>query len=66
MDIVKINNKNYEIVENIDNCFNLDEIIDKVTDYFDNYDAKKICETLFLDSDKPNDRFLIDEASIKY
>jgi uncharacterized protein YutD len=35
---IEINKKKYEIVRNDDNCFNYDEVKDRVTDYFDEYD----------------------------
>ena len=35
--IIKINEKNYELVRNDKDCFN-DEVIEKITDYFDDYD----------------------------
>jgi len=35
--IIKINEKNYELVRNDKDCFS-DEVIEKVTDYFDEYD----------------------------
>jgi len=38
MKTIEINGQSYELVEDKDNCFSLDEIIDKVTDYFDEYD----------------------------
>lgn len=38
MDKVEINGKNYEIIRNDGECFNLEEVSEKVTDYFDCYD----------------------------
>lgn len=35
---IEINKKKYEIVRNDDNCFNYEEVQDRVTDYFDEYD----------------------------
>lgn len=35
---IKINNFEYEIVRNDDDCFKEDEVIEKITDYFDDYD----------------------------
>lgn len=35
---VKINNFEYELVRNDDDCFDGDVVIEKVTDYFDDYD----------------------------
>lgn len=35
---ITINNYEYELIEDDGNCFSLDDIIDKVTDYFDNFD----------------------------
>ena len=35
---VKINSFEYEIVRNDDDCFNEEEIVEKITDYFDDYD----------------------------
>ena len=35
---VKIRDYEYELIENKDNCFNYEEIVEKVTDYFDDYD----------------------------
>ena len=37
---VKLNDIEYEIVENINNCFNIEEVQERIndTDYFDNYD----------------------------
>lgn len=38
MKIIEINNQKYEIIENIDNCLKPEEIKEKVTEYFDNFD----------------------------
>ncbi len=38
MKSIKINNTNYQLEKNIDNCFNLDELLEKVTEYFDDFD----------------------------
>lgn len=35
---IEINNHEYEILENVGNCLNIDEIRDRITDYFDSYD----------------------------
>lgn len=35
---VEINGKTYEILENIGNCLNIEELKEKITDYFDNFD----------------------------
>ena len=37
---IKLNDIEYEIVENINNCFNIDEVQERIqeTDYFNNYD----------------------------
>ena len=35
---IEINNVMYEIVENVDNCINKEELEEKITDYFDDYD----------------------------
>lgn len=35
---IEINGVNYEIIRNDDNCFNKDDIVEKVTEYFDPYD----------------------------
>ena len=35
---VSINGINYEIVKNDDNCFNKEEVEEKITDYFEPYD----------------------------
>ena len=35
---VEINGKTYEILENIGNCLNTEELKEKITDYFDNFD----------------------------
>ncbi len=35
---IKINNSEYELIENCDDCFSLEDILDKVTDYFDDFD----------------------------
>lgn len=37
MKTIEINNIEYEIVQN-DDCINKEELIEKITDYFDNYD----------------------------
>ena len=37
MKTIEINNIEYEIVQN-DDCINKEELVDKITDYFDNYD----------------------------
>ncbi len=38
MKTVEIKGIKYEVIENIDNCLNIGEIEEKITDYFDNYD----------------------------
>lgn len=35
---IEINDYEYELVKNNGDCFNLEEIKEKITDYFDNYD----------------------------
>ena len=35
---VEINGKTYEILENIGNCLSTEELKEKITDYFDNFD----------------------------
>ncbi|MCI8461285.1 MAG: YutD family protein [Bacilli bacterium] len=35
---IEINGTNYEIVRNDNDCFNMEEISEKLTDYFDDYD----------------------------
>ncbi len=35
---IKIGSNNYEIIRNIDSCFNIDEINNLYTDYFEQYD----------------------------
>lgn len=35
---VTINNKKYEIIRNDNDCFDEEEVIPRVTDYFDDYD----------------------------
>lgn len=35
---VIINNHSYEVVENYKNAFDLEEVTEKMTDYFDDYD----------------------------
>lgn len=37
MKTIEINNIEYEIVQN-DDCINKEELVEKITDYFDNYD----------------------------
>ena len=35
---IEINGTSYELVRNDNNCFDLDTVTEKVTDYFDSYD----------------------------
>ncbi len=35
---VEINNVEYEIVKDEGNCFNKEDLVEKITDYFDPYD----------------------------
>lgn len=35
---IDINGVSYELVRNDNNCFELDDVVSKVTDYFDGYD----------------------------
>lgn len=35
---IEINNVTYEIVRNDNDCINQEELSEKITDYFDNYD----------------------------
>lgn len=36
--VVEINGKKYELVRNDGECFTLDIVVDKITDYFDDFD----------------------------
>lgn len=38
MKTIEIANKKYEIIENNGNCLNKEEVEEKLTDYFDDYD----------------------------
>lgn len=38
MNVVEIRNQKYEIIYQDKNCFNLEEIAEKATDYFDTFD----------------------------
>lgn len=38
MKIIELNGQKYEVIENDNNCLNIDEIKEKVTEYFDNFD----------------------------
>ena len=38
MEYIKINEKDYQVVKNIREGFNLEEVQNKLTDYFDDYD----------------------------
>lgn len=38
MKTIKVDNKEYEIVENASNCLNIEELTEKLTDYFDDFD----------------------------
>lgn len=38
MQQVQINNKTYEIIENDNNCLDIELLKEKITDYFDNFD----------------------------
>lgn len=38
MKIVELNGRKYELIKNDNNCFNLEEIKEKITEYFDNFD----------------------------
>ncbi len=35
---IAVGDVSYEIVENVDQCFQTEEFLEKVTDYFDQYD----------------------------
>ena len=35
---IKINDSEYELVKNEGECFNYDQLVEKTTDYFDDYD----------------------------
>ncbi len=35
---VKIRNVKYEVTKNIANCLNMEEVVEKATDYFDSFD----------------------------
>ena len=35
---IEINGKKYELVRNDNDCFDKDVVLDKITDYFDDYD----------------------------
>lgn len=38
MKIIELNGQKYEVIENDNNCLNIDEIKEKVTEYFENFD----------------------------
>ncbi len=38
MKIIELNGKKYELLSNNGNCFNLEEVKERITEYFDNYD----------------------------
>lgn len=38
MKIIELNGKKYELLSNDGNCFNLEEVKERITEYFDNYD----------------------------
>lgn len=38
MKIIELNGQKYGVIENDNNCLNIDEIKEKVTEYFDNFD----------------------------
>jgi len=38
MKVVELRNTSYEVLKNVENCFKLEEIEDRLTDYFDSYD----------------------------
>ena len=38
MKIRELNGKKYELLSNDGNCFNLEEVKERITEYFDNYD----------------------------
>ena len=38
MKIIDLNGKKYELLSNDGNCFNLEEVKERITEYFDNYD----------------------------
>ena len=35
---IEINEKEYEIIRNDNNCINIEELSEKITEYFDNFD----------------------------
>ena len=35
---VEINGKKYELVKNEKDCFSIDDVLEKITDYFDSFD----------------------------
>ncbi len=35
---IELNNKKYELIRNDSDCFNYEEVKEKATDYFDDYD----------------------------
>jgi len=58
---IEINGIEYEIVRNDDNCFEKEEVIEKVTDYFEPYDYifgdyayEKVRLKGYYDSDSKN------------
>ena len=66
LDIHLFNILTFSIINDCDLMLTRREILKNNFKYFDNEKAKEICNRLFLDSDKPNNKFLIDEANIKY
>lgn len=36
--MIELNSKQYEIIENDRNCLNIDELKEKITEYFDDFD----------------------------
>ena len=71
MKSIEINGKKYEIVRNDNNCLNKDELAEKVTDYFDDFDFilgdyayEKVRLKGFYDSKNKNAKSINDIKSV--
>ena len=38
MDIIEVNNRKYQVLKNIKDALNVEELQEKLTDYFDDFD----------------------------
>ena len=62
---IKIENCNYEIIKDYNNAFNLDDLVNRYTSYFEDYDYGKLRLKGFNNKENPNFNSINDYAKVE-